>query len=153
MSDLYQKGKLLIVQNNLDPDDSSGIVLVPMSTSYSPDPDAHEFLSDINADELACDGYDGGFGGADRKTPANRTWNRDDANGRVEFDFDNITLAGLGGGVSANNDTIGYFVLAEERTADSDSPLIAWDDLQDDRATNGSDISYAPDAEGMFQIR
>jgi len=152
-SDVYQKGKDEIAKQNLDLVSSTGLVVVPMSSSYTPDFKNDEFLADVNADELDCDGYTKGFGSADRKTPANRLLRRDDSNGRVEFDFDDVTLSSLGGGTSANNDTIGGYIIAEERTSDTDSVLIGYDDLQDDRQTNGSDITYSPDPEGMLQFQ
>jgi len=151
-SDVYQKGKDEIAKQNLDLVSSTGLVVVPMSSSYTPDFKNDEFLADVNDDELDCDGYTQGFGSADRKTPANRLLRRDDPNGRIEFDFDDVTLSSLGGGVSANNDTVGGFLIAEERTGDTDSVLVAFDDLQDNRATNGSDITYSPDPEGAIQL-
>jgi len=152
MSDVYQKGKDEIAKQNLDVVGSGDVVLILMSDSYAPDDTGQDFISDISADELDADGYTQGYGSADRQTPAGRTLDRDDPNERIEVDFDDVTWSDLGGGTSANNDTLGYVVLAEERTSDSDSPLIAYDSLQDDRATNGSDITYSPDDEGMFQL-
>jgi hypothetical protein len=151
-SGVFQKGKNEIAKNDLDAVSSSGIVVILMSDSYTPDFTAQDFISDVNADEVDCDGYTQGYGSADRQTPSNRMYRRDDPNSRIEFDFDDVTWSGLGGGVSANNDTVGGVLLAEERTDDSDSVLIAYDDLQDNRATNGSDITYSPDSEGMYQF-
>lgn len=151
-SDVFQKGKDEIFKNDLDVVGSAGVVLILMSDSYSPDFTAQDFISDVSGDELDADGYTQGYGSADRQTPANRLLRRDDPNARVELDFDDVTWSDLGGGVSANNDTVGGVLLAEERTDDSDSVLIAYDELQDNRATNGSDITYSPDSEGMFYI-
>lgn len=152
MSGVYQRGKLYIVRNTIDIVGGGGVVVMPMSSSYSPDAKAHDVIADISSHELDADGYSGGFGGASRKTPQNRVARRDDPNGRVEYDFDDITWSSLGGGVSANNDEIGYFVLAVEDTDDASSPLVGWDSLQDNRETNGSDITYSPSAEGMLQF-
>lgn len=151
-SDLYQKGKLLIQQQTLDVVGSAGIVVIPMSKSYTFS-ETHDFISDIVADELDAKGYNGGFGNGGRKTPANRTFRRDDPNGRVEYDHDDITWSSLGGNVNENNDVIGGYVLADERSADTDSPLIAFDDLADNRATNGSNITHSVDSEGFFYIQ
>jgi len=152
-SGVFQKGKDEIVKNDLDAVSSSGIVAILMSDSYTPDFTGQDFISDVSGDEIDCDGYTQGYGSADRQTPAGREYRRDDPNSRIEFDFDDVTWSDLGGGVSANNDTVGGVLLAEERTDDSDSVLIAYDDLQDNRATNGSDITYSPDGEGMFQFQ
>jgi len=149
---VYQNGKKEIAQQSLDAVASANIVLIPMSDSYIPDYTGHNTISDVATDELDADGYTQGYNSADRKTPSNRTYRRDDPNSRIEFDFDDITWSDIGGGVSDNNDTVGGFLLAEERTDDTDSPLIAFDTLEDDRQTNGSDITYSPDPEGMFQF-
>jgi hypothetical protein len=151
-SGVFQKGKDEIAKNDLDAVSSSDIVLILMSDSYTPDFTAQDFISDVNGDELDADGYTQGYGSADRQTPAGREYRRDDPNSRIEFDFDDVTWSSLGGGVSANNDTVGGVIIAEERTNDADSVLIAYDELNDNRATNGSDITYSPDSEGMFQF-
>jgi len=154
MSTVYQKGAREVAQQNLDVEGSADIVLIPMSESYTPDAEAHEFISDVVADELDADGYDSGFGGADRQTPANRSWDRNDgaSPSRLELQFGDVTWSDLGGGVSANNDTIGGFLIAEERTDDTDSPILGFDNLQDNRETNGADITYSTDADGMIQL-
>lgn len=155
-SGVYQKGKDEIAKQNLDAQGSANVVLIPVSSSYTFD-ETQDFVdeataADVASHELNADGYTAGFGSSDRLTPANRTWDRDDANSRIEFDFADATFSGLGGGTSSNNDTMGGVVLAEERTSDADSVLIAYDELNDNRATNGSDITYSPDNEGMFQL-
>lgn len=148
-SNLYQKGILLIVDNTVDLVNDAGVVLFPVSKSYTFD-ETHNFISDIVADELDAKNYAGGYGGADRQTPANRNWQRMDGNSRVEFHFDDVTWADLGGNVNENNDVIGGYVLAREDTSDTDSPLIAFDDLSDNRATNGSNITHSVNSEGLF---
>lgn len=151
-SGVFQKGKDEIAKNDLDAVSSGSVVVILMSDSYSPDFTGQDFISDVNGDEIDCDGYTQGYGSGDRQTPANRVYRREDPDSRIEFDFDDVTWSSLGGGVSANNDTVGGVIIAEERTSDSDSVLIAYDELQDDRDTNGSDITYSPDSEGMFQF-
>lgn len=154
MSKIYQNGLQELVEQNLDVVNSSGVVLILMSDSYTPDPEADEFIGDVAADELDADGYTQGFGSADRQTPTSRSWQRNDSvtPTRIELQFDNVTWSDLGGGVSANNDTVGGVILAEERSSDSDSPLLAFDTLQDDRSTNGSDITYATSSDGMINV-
>ena len=154
MSTVFQKGLDELVKQNLNLKDSANLVLILVSTSYSPDAEAHQFIADLNSHELDCDGYTKGFGSNDRKTPSGRIWVRNDGAtpSRIEFSFNNVTWADLGGGTSANNDTIGGVVVAEERTDDTDSPIIAFDDLEDDRQTNGSDVTYSPDDNGVIQL-
>jgi len=151
-SDTFLKGRDEIVKQNLDWAGSSSIVAIPMSGSYTPDYSGQDFIGDVAADELDATGYDGGFGGADRKTPSGKAVNRDNGNDRIELDHDDVTLSDVGGSVNDTNDTLTGYILAEERTSDGDSPLIAFIDLQDDRPTNGSDITLSPDAEGAIQL-
>jgi hypothetical protein len=154
MSVTFAKGFEEILKQSLDLVGSGDVVAVPMSSSYTPDPDNHTFMSDVNGDELNADGYIGGFGGAGRLTPTGRVLRVDNADNptRVEFDHDDFTLADIGGGVSDNNDTLGGFLYIEERTSDADSPVIGFDSLQDDRATNGSDITRSTAGDGAFYV-
>lgn len=148
----FLKGRDEIVKQTLDLVGSSTLVVIPMSDSYTPDPSAQDFITDVAADELTATGYDGGFGGADRQTPSGRTLNRDNANNRIEFDFNDLTFSGIGGNVNQTNDVVTGYIIAEERTDDTDSPIIGFLDLADNRPTNGSDITLSPDAEGALQF-
>jgi|APHM01.1.fsa_nt_gi hypothetical protein len=156
-SDLYQNGLQKLADQTFNVETGGSIVLILVSDSYSFDETEDNLdtggAADIESHEIDCDGYTQGFGSGDRKTPSSRTWRRDDPSSRIEFDFDDVTYSSLGGGVSANNDTLGGVVIAWENTNDSDSVPIAFDDLADNRQTNGSDITYSPDSEGMFQLR
>jgi len=154
---LYQRGLLELAQQNLDVEGSSDLVIIPMSASYTPDPEAHETISDVNSDELDADGYTQGFGSADRKTPSNRSWSRNDspdggADSRLELSHDDVTWPDLGGGVSDNNDVVGGFLYAEERTDDADSPIFGFDTLQDDRDTNGADVTHSTAPDGSIHL-
>jgi len=148
----FLKGRDEIVKQNLDLVGSADIVVIPMSKSYSPDPSAQDFIADVVGDELEATGYDGGFGGDDRQTPSGRAVNRDNAKNRLEFDFNDLTFSGIGGSVNDTNDVVTGYIIAEERTDDTDSPLIGFLDLADNRPTNGSDITLSPDSEGAFQF-
>jgi hypothetical protein len=156
-SDVYQNGKQKLADQTFNVETGGSIVLLLVSDSYSFDETEDNIddgvASDIESHELDADGYTQGYGSADRKTPSGRTWNRDDPDSEIEFDFNDVTWSALGGGVSANNDTVGAVILAWENTNDADSVPIAYDELNDDRATNGSDITYSPDSEGMFKLQ
>lgn len=157
-SDVYQQAKRKIGDQTLDVAGDPDIVLILVSDSYTFD-ETQDALdtgtdADVTSNELDADGYAAGYNAADRKTPASRQFVRNDSNSRVEFDFDDVTFSSLGGGVSANNDQVGGVVLAlEGPTDDTDSIPIVYDELQDNRATNGSDVTYSPSDEGMFQLQ
>jgi hypothetical protein len=148
----FLNGRDEIVSQNLDLVGSGSLVVIPMSDSYSPDVSGQDVIADVSADELSATGYDGGFGGADRRTPTGRVLRRDNANNRLEFDFDDLTFPDIGGNVNQTNDVVTGYIIAEERTSDSDSPIVGFLDLADNRPTNGSDITVSPDAEGALQF-
>lgn len=148
----FLQGRDEIVKQNLDLVGSVNLVVIPMSDSYTPDPSAQDFISDVAADELAATGYSGGFGGADRQTPSGRVLTRDDVNNRIEFHFNDLTFAAIGGSVAQTNDVVTGYIIGEERTDDTNSPLIGFIDLADNRPTNGSDITLSLDAEGAVQF-
>jgi len=148
----FLKGRDEIVKQNLDIVGSANLVVLPMSESYSPDPSAQDHISDVASDELSATGYDGGFGGVSRRTPTGRVLRRDNGNNRLVFDFDDLTFPDLGGNVNETNDVVTGYIIAEERTDDTDSPIVGFLDLSDNRPTNGSDITLSTDAEGALQF-
>lgn len=98
--------------------------------------------------EANCTGYTGGFAGAGRKTLTNRATTIDDANDRVEFDFDDVSFGALGNGT---NNILGGVGLIKEITNDAASIFIASDDVAD-KTTNGGTITYQVHAEGMINF-
>lgn len=104
---------------------------------------AHVDMADVT--ELATGtGYAGGFSGAGRKTLGSKTITNDTANNRIEFGFANPVWTAIDAG------TIGGVLIYANGTADSDSILIAFDNTTD-RATNGGDMTYTVNAEGLLQ--
>lgn len=120
---------------------------VPLKSTYTPNQDVN-FMGDISAQEVVATGYTGGFGGAGRQTLASKTVTEDDVNNQVEFDAADITLSSVGG---VTNDTIGAFAIIKEITNDAASPVIAIVELATPITTNGSDVSIAWGADGLFK--
>lgn len=149
-SSVHTHAKLEILQGNLDLVADAGVKLMLAKSTYADDPD-QDFIDSGGANDLAdheadCTGYAGGFGGAGRQAIANRVFRVDDANDRVEFDFDDESFGSLGG---ASNNTLGFVALVKEITNDAASIVVAVDDVGD-LPTNGSEVIYAPNAEGMI---
>lgn len=150
-SGFTQKGKLEIAQQNLDLVNEASLKLVLVDDGYVHD-NTRDLVDDGSVDdvashEISVTGYTGGFGGAGRRVPANRVLNRDDPGEEIEFDFDDETWTSLGSGV-----TIGGVALIVEKTADTDSWVVAYDELSSNVATNGGDITYSPSAEGLLKF-
>lgn len=91
---IYTKFFERIATANLDLDNAGTVVrcLLERSTStYSPNKD-HDFVGDLTSlVEISVASYA-------RQTVANKAVNIDDANDRVEFDFDNISFGSLESG-------------------------------------------------------
>lgn len=96
--------------------------------------------------EINVTGYTRGWGGAGRKALASKTIVVDQANNRAEFSAGNLTWATLGSGA-----TIAAMLVVKEGVSnDTTSRLIAYLDVTD-TPTNGGDIAFTFDAEGIIQ--
>lgn len=129
--------------NAIDWVTGTGIKHILMKSTYSPTVTANGI---VTASEISgVSGYTGGFAGAGRKAISNGAVNRDDANTRIEIDCDNPSAwSSLGAG-----DTIGGVLTAKEITNDTSSYAIVFDDTND-VPTNGGDVSYSINAEGLI---
>lgn len=97
--------------------------------------------------EINVTGYTRGYGGAGRKSLASKAIAVDQTNNRAEFSAANLTWTSLGSGA-----TIAGMVLVKEGVSnDTTSRLIAYLDVTD-TATNGGNIAFTFDAEGILQF-
>lgn len=98
-----------------------------VTSSYTPNQDTHEFVSDIT-NELSGGNYV-------RKTLANKTAAEDDASDRVDLGADNVTWTAL----EAVAGTPAYAIIYKHVTVDADSQLIGWIEFTTPPAPNGGD--------------
>lgn len=150
-SGFTQKGRFENANQNLDLVNEAALKLALVDDTYVHS-NTRDFVDDGTADDIASHeinvpGYTPGFGSASRKVPANRLLRRDDAGVEIEFDFDDVVWAALAAGV-----TIGGVALIVEKTSDSDSWVVAFDDLIGNVSTDGTDVTYTPSAEGMLKF-
>lgn len=97
--------------------------------------------------EINVTGYTRGWGGAGRKSLASKAINLDNTNNRAEFDASDLTWTSLGSGA-----TIAAMILIKEGVSnDTTSRLIAYLDVTD-TSTNGGNITFTFDAEGIIQF-
>jgi hypothetical protein len=97
--------------------------------------------------EINVSGYTKGWSQSGRKALASKTVVVDQANNRAEFSAANLTWSSLGAGA-----TIAAMVLVKEGvSSDTTSRLIAYLDVTD-TPTNGGDIAFTFDAEGVIQF-
>jgi hypothetical protein len=139
----YNRGKFAVMNGTVDLlADTIKVMLVNASASFNAD---HNFVSEVNANELSGTGYVGGFNGAGRQTLGSKAINEDDTNDRAEFDAADVTWTGINAG------TASAAILIKEGTADTDSLLVAYLDFTD-VVTNGGNLTLQWDAEGILQI-
>ena len=148
-SEITQKAKQEIANQALNLVTEASLKLTLLDSTYVPNKNRN-FVDDGTADdqashEINVTGYQPGFGGTGRKVPTGRVINRDDPNARLEFDFNDQTWTALGSGA-----TIGGVGLIVEKTSDATSWDLGFDDTNN-VPTNGGDITYQPNAEGVFQ--
>lgn len=120
-----------------------------VDSGYTFDRD-HDFVGSgagtPGGEELSGTGYVAGFGGAGRKTLANKVFSEDDANDRGEMDCDDITWTAINAGTAA------ALIVVKEGTSDADSELIAFFDSGFPKTTNGGDLTAQVDAQGLFHM-
>jgi len=97
-------------------------------------------------EEVTGTGYTGGFGGAGRKTLANKVFSEDDVNDRGEMDCDDVTWLAISTGAT------GSAIVIIEKTSDSDSELIAYIDSGFPVTTGGEDLVLKINAEGLLHL-
>lgn len=97
--------------------------------------------------EISVSGYTGGWGGSGRKSLTSKTLTVDQPNNRAEFDAADLTWTALGSGA-----TIAAMILIKEGGSnDTTSRLIAYLDVTD-TSTNGGDITFTFDSQGIIQF-
>lgn len=146
---VYNRAAYNIARGNLNLS-SATLKMMLVTSAYTPNRD-HDFIdmggaSDPADAELSGTGYAAGFGGAGRKTVANKAFSEDDANDRGEMDCDDITWPGINAGIAA------AAILIRENTTDADSDLIAYFDSGFPKTTNGGDLTLVVNAEGLLHF-
>lgn len=142
---IYNYGKGEILKGNIDllTDD---IYVALVTSSYTPDKDAHENFDDIN-NEVSGEGYD-----ADGKeltytgmSGQSNAVSIDDANDRAEFDADDVTWA-------SSTITARAAILYKYTGMDSTSTLIAYIDFGEDYSSSSEDFTIEWDSEGILYL-
>ena len=103
------------------------------TSSYTPDIDAHVYVSDVT-NELVGTGYV-------RKTLAGQAVSIDTGNDRADFKANNVTWTAIQAGTAAK--AIVYRFV----TVDGDSPIIACLDITPATITNGGDFTLEWDGQ------
>lgn len=138
------------VSTRIDLVNDTSIKLILVGSTHSLDVDDSFVDPSLAAgSELNGTGYVGGYGGSGRKAVSVRAISRDDANDRAEFTFAPVTWSSINAGTAAGA------VLIRERagTGDTMSELIAFIDSGGfPVVTNGGDLTFTPNVEGVLQL-
>lgn len=123
-------------------------------TVWTQDPD-DDFVdlagaNDIIDAEYAGTGYTGGFGGGGRTVLASKTITQDDTNNRAELDAADKTFTAIGSG----SESINFLFVIDETGAANDlaSDVLCSLDSGLPVTTNGGDVTFQFDAEGIMQL-
>lgn len=132
--------------------DTIRVLLLDNSQSYTFDPDAHEFVSDITGagSEMSGTGYS-------RQSLSGKTVSEDTSGDRGVFTADDVTWSGLDAG-SIQTIVVYQQVGGDDSTPSDDRVLVVLDDdsagsLTDlPRTTNGSDVELSWASTGILAI-
>ena len=141
------KGAYLVMTGALNLSSAAGLKFMLLQSSLTP-LRTHNFISDIVSAECSVSGYTGGFNGAGRKALSSKTVTEDDTNHRGVFDAADPSQYTLGAG-----NTLRHAAIVEEKTADSDSPVIMFNDMGADKVTNGGTMDFQFSASGIGYIQ
>lgn len=138
-SKLY--GNFILKALNKEVDfDSDTIKVALLTSSYSPDQDAHDYFNDVSANEVSGTGYTAG--GA---TLASKTATYDSANNVVILDAADTTWA-------SSTITARYAVIYDATGTASTSPLIGYVDFGSDQSSTNGNFTITWDSTGIVRI-
>lgn len=143
---VYNTAKAELMKGDLHLD-SDTLKVCLMGTGYTPDPD-HDYMDDINADELSGTGYTAGHGNSGRKAVASAAVAVDDTNNRATFDLADITWSSIDAGTAK-----GAVIIRQGTSDDTDALLIAWIDTGGfPIVTNTGDLTITWNAVGGLTL-
>jgi len=138
-SKLY--GNFLLKALNKEVDfDTDTIKVALLTSSYTPDQDAHDYLNDVSSYEVSGTGYTAG--GA---TLASKTATYDSATNVIILDAADTTWA-------SSTITARYAVIYDSTGTASTSTLIGYVDFGSDQASTNGNFTITWDATGIVRI-
>jgi hypothetical protein len=138
-SKLY--GNFLLKALNKEVDfDSDTIKVALLSSSYTPDQDAHDYLNDVSSFEVTGTGYTAGG-----NTLGSKTATYDSANNVVILDAADTTW-------SSSTITARYAVVYGSTGTSSTSPLIGYVDFGSDQSSTNGNFTITWDSTGIVRI-
>jgi hypothetical protein len=138
-SKLY--GNFLLKALNKEVDfDTDTIKVALLSSSYTPDQDAHDYLNDVSTYEVSGTGYTAGG-----NTLASKTATYDSANNVIVLDAADTTWA-------SSTITARYAVIYDSTGTASTSALIGYVDFGSDQSSTNGNFTITWDSTGIVRI-
>ena len=138
-SKLY--GNFLVKALNKEVDyDTDTIKVALLTSSYTPDQDAHDYLNDVSSYEVSGTGYTAGG-----NTLASKTVTYDSANNVIVLDAADTTWA-------SSTITARYAVVYDSTGTASTSPLIGYVDFGSDQSSTNGNFTITWDSTGIVRI-
>ena len=138
-SKLYGNFVLKALNKEID-FDTDTIKVALLSSSYTPDQDAHDYFNDVSAAEVSGTGYTAGG-----NTLASKTATYDSANNVVILDAADTTWA-------SSTITARYAVIYDSTGTASTSPLIGYVDFGSDQSSTSGNFTITWDSTGIVRI-
>jgi len=137
----YWYGNAMVKVFNKEIDwDTDTIKVALLTSSYTPDQDAHDYFDDVSANEVSGTGYTAGG-----ETLANKTITYTGATNVMKLDADDVTW-------SSSTITARYAVVYEDTGTPSTSPLLLYVDFGQDFSTSGGNFTITWNASGIATI-
>lgn len=138
-SKLY--GNFLLKALNKEVDfDTDTIKVALLSSSYTPDQDAHDYYNDVSTYEVSGTGYTAGG-----NTLASKTATYDSANNVIVLDAADTTWA-------SSTITARYAVIYDSTGTSSTSALIGYVDFGSDQSSTNGNFTITWDSTGIVRI-
>ena len=138
-SKLY--GNFLLKALNKEVDfDTDTIKVALVSSSYTPDQDAHDYFNDVSTYEVSGTGYTAGG-----NTLASKTATYDSANNVIVLDAADTTWA-------SSTITARYAVVYDSTGTSSTSALIGYVDFGSDQSSTNGNFTITWDSTGIVRI-
>ena len=136
---VYNNAKSQLAQGNIDlVNDTMKIMLV--TSSYTPNIDTHDFIDDVDTNEISGTGYTaGGY------TLANGSVSVDTTNDRATVDYDNVTDSSV-------TITFRYAVLYKDTGTASTSPVVAYYDFTSDQTVTAGNLTLNISSNGLIGL-
>lgn len=134
---LYTKFPAKLANAEID-FDTDTIKVALVTSSYTPDQDAHDYWDDVSANEASGTGYTAG--GA---TLGSKTVTQDSATNKQTFDAADVSW-------TSSTVTARYAVIYKSTGTASTSPLIGYVDFGSNQSSSSGTFSIAWNASGIF---